>query len=59
MRDTHRERDRDRDIGRGRSRLPSGKLIRNSIPGSLPGPKAEARPLSYPGVPRTMISRKK
>ena len=40
MRDT----EKDRDIGRGRSRLPVGDL------GSPPEPKADAQPLSHPGI---------
>ena len=52
MRHTHRG--RDRDTGRGRSRLHAGSPTRDSIPGpwgSRPGPKADAHPLSHPGVP--------
>ena len=50
---TDTERERGKDIGRGRSRLLTGSLIWDSIPemGSCPEPKADAQPLSYPGVP--------
>ena len=44
-----RHRERGRDTGRGRSRLPMGNPMQNSIPG--PEPKADAQPLSHPGVP--------
>ena len=48
MRDTERERER------GRSRLHAGCPIwvglDPGIPGSCPGPKADAQPLSHPGV---------
>ena len=40
-----------RDTGRGRSRLHAGSLMWDSIPGSLPELKADAQPLSRPGVP--------
>ena len=49
MRDTERV----RDTGRKRSRLPVGSLMQDSIPGpwgSLPELKADAQPLSPPGV---------
>ena len=52
MRDT--ERDRDRDTGRGRNRLHAGNLTWDSMPGSPgshPGLKAGAKPLSHPGIP--------
>ena len=42
---------RVRDIGTGRSRLPTGSLMQDSIPGSQPELKADAQPLSHPGVP--------
>ena len=50
MRDTQR---RGRDIGRRRSRLLTRSLMQDSIPelGSSPEPKADAQPLSHPGVP--------
>ena len=49
---------RGRDTRRGRSRLPTGSPIQNSIPelGSRPEPKADAQPLSHPGVPWFRIS---
>ena len=43
-----------RDTGRGRSRLRAGSQTRDSIsgtPGSRPGPKAGAEPLSHPRKP--------
>ena len=50
MRDT----ERGRDIGRGRSRLHPGSLMRDLILGLGSGPelKADAQPLSHPGVPK-------
>ena len=60
MRDT----ERGRDTGRGRNRLLAGTLLWNSIPGawdhalspgSCPEPKADAQPLSHPGIPRMSI----
>ena len=49
VRDTQRE--AERDIGKGRSRLPAGNSVRNWTPGSAPEPKADAQPLSHPGIP--------
>ncbi|CAD7685747.1 unnamed protein product [Nyctereutes procyonoides] len=46
-----RDRERDRDTGRRRSRLLTGSLMWDSIPGSHPELKADAQLLSYPGVP--------
>ena len=46
-----RDRERDRDTGRGRSRLHVG--LDPGSPGSYPGPKADAKPLSHPGIPRS------
>ena len=55
MRDTERGRDR----GRGRSRLPAGSPhdagLDPRTPGSHPGWKADAQPLSHPGIPNTFI----
>ena len=48
-----RDIERGRDTGRGRSRLLAGSPIQDSIPGSQSEPKADAQPLSYPGVPDT------
>ena len=48
MRDA--ERKRGRDSGRGRSRQPDARLDPGT-PGSLPGLKADAKPLSHPGIP--------
>ena len=50
---THTE--RGGDTGRGRSRLLTGSPMQDSIPGlgPCPGPKADAQPLSHPGVPRS------
>ena len=50
MRDT----ERGRDTGRGRSRLHAASLMWDSIPGPQDhalGWKADAHPLSHPGVP--------
>ena len=48
-----RDNERDRDTGRGRSRLYARSPVWDSIPdpGSRPELKADAQPLSYPGVP--------
>ena len=56
MRNTERERERGRDTGRGRSRLHAGSLIMGLDPGS-PGPrlKADAHPVSHPGVPTSCL----
>ena len=54
-----RHRERGRDTGRGRSRLHAGSLMWDSIPGlqgSCPEPKADAQPLSHPGVPGFIFS---
>ena len=50
MRDT----ERGRDTGRGRSRLHTGSLMQDSIPGlgPCPEPKADAQLLSHSGVSR-------
>ena len=52
------ERERGRVTGRGRSRLHAGSMHREpdvgfnpGSPGSRPGPKAGAKPLSHPGIP--------
>ena len=49
MRDTERQ----RHTGRGRSRLPteSDVGLDPGTLGSLPEPRADAQPLSHPGVP--------
>ena len=53
MRD--RKRKKSRDIGRGEKQAPcretdAGRLDPRT-PGSRPGPKAGAKPLSHPGIP--------
>ena len=55
-----RHRERGRDIHRGRSRLPQGSSMWDLNPelGSRPEPKADAQPLSHPGVPFTRILEK-
>ena len=56
MRDIHRE--RGRDTGRGRSRLHAWSPMWDSIPGLQDytlGLKADAQPLSHPGVPHFSI----
>ena len=53
MRDTERERERGRDTGREKQapcREPDVGLDPRT-PGSCPGPKAGAKPLSHPGIP--------
>ena len=56
--DSHRERERGRDIGEGEAgsmhREPDVGLDPES-PGSRPGPKAGAKPLSHPGIPYFII----
>ena len=49
---THTHAHRGRDLGRGRNRLPIKSPMQDSIPdpGSRPEPKADAQPLSHPGV---------
>ena len=47
-------RDTKRDTARGRSRLPAEEPdagLNPRTPGSCPEPKADAQPLSHPGVP--------
>ena len=53
MRETERETERGRDIGRGRSRpwQRAQRGTQSRIPGSGPEPKADAQPLSHPGIP--------
>ena len=53
MRDT----ERGRDIDRGRSRLLTGSLMWDMIPGpgSHPEPKTDAQQLSHPGIPSSFI----
>ena len=59
---TERERERGRDTGRGRSRLhalePDVGFDPGS-PGSRPGPKAGAKPLRHPGIPRFIYDRER
>ena len=48
-----------RDRGRDRQRensLSAGSMMRDSIPGSCPEPKADAQPLSHPGAPQKFLS---
>ena len=53
MRDTHRERQRHRQKEKqAPCREPKGGLDPET-PGSCPGPKAGAKPLSHPGIPET------
>ena len=49
-----KDKERGRDKDRGSSRPLAGSLMQNSIPrlGSHPEPKANAQPLSYPGIPK-------
>ena len=63
MIDTERETERGRDTGGVRNRLHAGSptwdwlpRLDPRTPGSCPGPKAGAKPLSHPGIPmKTMI----
>ena len=53
-----REREKERERGRERSRLHVTELdagLNPVSPGSHPGPKAGAKPLSHPGIPREQI----
>ena len=52
--DGHRETERGRDTSTGRSREPDTGLDPRT-PGSYPGPKAAAKLLSHPGIPRKFI----
>ena len=53
MKDTERHRDRGRDIGNGRRRLSTRGPMWNSIPGHRDHAlKANAQPLSHPGIPK-------
>ena len=50
----HTEREGGRDTGRGRKQAPFREPdvgLDPRSPGSRPGPKAGAQPLSHPGVP--------
>ena len=55
---THRKREREReggrDTGRGRSRLHVGSPMRDLILGLCPGPKAGAKPLRHPRIPKKL-----
>ena len=61
MRDRERERERERERGRDRQRQAEGGEqapckepdvgLNPRTPGSHPGPKAGAKPLSHPGIP--------
>ena len=59
MRDTHREREREREGQRHRERERQAPCREPDMgldprtPGSCPGPKADARPLSHPGIPES------
>ena len=49
---------RGRDTGSGRSRLPAGSSTQGLEPRTLescPKVKADAQPLSHPGVPGTVV----
>ena len=51
---THTHTHRGRDTGRGRIRLRKPNVgLDPRTPGSHPGPKAGAKPLSHPGIPFT------
>ena len=56
MRDT----ERGRDISGGRSQLPMESLMQDSIPGSWgrnPKGKADAQPLSHPGISNKILKK--
>ena len=55
--DRHTE--RGRDTGRGKSRLLTRSPVQDSTPGpgSRPEPKADAQPLSHPGVPSLQFNK--
>ena len=57
MKDTHR----DRDTGRGRSRLPVEPDVGldPGTPRSRPELKADAQPLSHPGVPLFILGKRR
>ena len=61
MRDTHRERERER-VRNHRQREKQAPCRNPDVgldprtPGSRPGPKAGAKPLSHPGIPFTHLS---
>lgn len=53
-----RERERGRNTDRGRSRLHCREPdtgLDPGTPGLRPGPKADAKPLSHPGIPPNCI----
>ena len=53
------ERERGRDTGRGRSRLHApgaGRGIRSQVSRIAPAPKAGAKPLRHPGIPRLFLN---
>ena len=51
MKDTHRERQRHRQRERQAPHRQPDVGLDPASPGSRPGPKADAQPLSHPGVP--------
>ena len=58
MRDTERERQRHRQREEQAPRREPDVGLDPRIPGSRPGRKAEAEPLSHPGVPSILFSGK-
>ena len=51
MRDTHTERQRHRQREKQAPHREPDEGLNPGTPGSHPGPKAGARPLSHPGIP--------
>ena len=64
MRDTHRERERERERQRHRQREKQAPCRESDVglnpgtPGSHPGPKADTKPLSHPGIPYNLFSKR-
>ena len=54
MRDTQREEEAQAEAEAGSSREPDAGLDPRT-PGSHPDPKADAQPLSHPGIPKKFI----
>ena len=59
MRDTHRERQRHKQREKHAPCREPDEGLDPRTPGSHPGPKAGAKPLSHPGVPRRVFTMRK
>ena len=56
MRDTHRERKAETQAKREAGSMQgTGWVLDPGPPGSCPGPKAGAKPLSHPGIPKQLL----